>query len=55
LLTISRFDLKIVIFLFTTIVGVEKITTGVVAEMMDKGVITQLLQRMGEIRAKYGN
>jgi hypothetical protein len=41
--------------LFSTFVEVEKHTSGFMAEMIDKGVITELLARLAEIRAAVQN
>lgn len=38
--------------LFTTIVRVEKMINGLVAEMITKGVITDLLKRLQEVRSE---
>jgi ADP-ribosyl-[dinitrogen reductase] hydrolase len=41
--------------LFTTIVEAEKYTNGVLAEMIEKGVVVELLQRLGELHSRTEN
>lgn len=51
---IETADLETVCRLFTVIVRTELSTHGVLGEMIDKGVITEMLYRLREIRAELG-
>ncbi|MDW7649723.1 MAG: DUF6508 domain-containing protein [Bacillota bacterium] len=52
---IETADLETLQKLFTTIVRAEKMTSGVLAEMIDKGIITDLLRRLSKLQSEKGN
>ncbi|MBS4029896.1 MAG: hypothetical protein KGZ63_00490 [Clostridiales bacterium] len=52
---IREANLETVRKLFTTIVRVERLVNGLVAEMIRTGVITDLLQRLQEVRSEAGH
>ena len=51
---IETADLETLQKLFTTIVRAEKMTVGVLAEMINKGVIIDLLYRLSQLRDGLG-